>query len=76
MSTESITSRSVQAPATTVFKKTESKIHYDDRKFNIVIYGENECEKGTNRAERQSQDLHNVTKIVNDGDNRINPLSI
>jgi len=30
VSTESITSRSVQAPAATGFKKTESKIHYDD----------------------------------------------
>ena len=38
LSTESINSRSVQVPTTTGFKKTESKIYYDDRKFNIVIY--------------------------------------
>ena len=49
---------------------------YDDHKLNIVIYGINECENGTNRANRQSQDLHNVTKIATDSDNRINPLSI
>jgi len=44
------------------------------RKFNMVIFGVNECEKGTNKADKQSQDSHNVTKIVTDGDNRINPL--
>jgi len=42
----------------------------------VVIYGINECDKGTNRTERQSHDLHNVTTIVIQGDNSINLLSI
>ena len=67
------TNSSVQPPKT---KKPDSKAHLDDRKFNVVIYGVNECDKGTNRTERQNQDLHNVTTIVTQGDNSINPLSI
>ena len=73
--TEPATIRSVQVPAITASKKTDNKA-YNDRKFNVVIYGINECDKRTNRSERQSQDLHNVTKIVTEGDNTINPLSI
>jgi len=75
-STESVSICSLQAPKTTTAKKPDNKAHLDDRKFNVVIYGINECDKGTNRAERQSHDLHNVTTIVTQGDKSINPLSI
>ena len=77
VSTEPTTTRSatVQETATTASKNTDSKTH-DDRKFNVVIYGINECDKGTNRSERLSHDLHNVTTIVCEGDNSVNPLSI
>jgi len=67
---------SVQPPKTTATKKPDNKAHLDDHKFNVVIYGINECDKGTNRMDRQSQDLHNVITIVTQGDNSINPLSI
>jgi len=80
MSTECGSICSVQPLKTTAAKKPDNKAHLDDRKFNVVIYGINECDKGTNsltnRTERQSHDLHNVTTIVTQGDNSINLLSI
>ena len=75
VSTEPATTRSVQEIATTVSKKADNNTQVD-RKFNVVIYGINECDKGTNRSERQSHDLHHVTTTVCEGDNSINPLSI
>ena len=47
-----------------------------DRKFNVVIYGIKECNKGTPRNERLSHDLDQVTSVVTEGENSINPLSI
>ena len=35
-----------------------------DRKFNFVIYGIDECEKGALRHERMNQDLQKVTTII------------
>jgi len=67
--------KSVQQSTTNVSKKTAIKVN-DDRKFNVVIYGITECDKGTNRSERVSHDLHHVKSIVTEGDNSINPLSI
>ena len=47
-----------------------------DRKFNVVIYGIDECEKGAPRHERMNQDLHKVTTIITKAKTNINPLSI
>jgi len=47
-----------------------------DRKFNVVIYGIQECDKGTPRHERLNYDVDKVTPIVTQGENSISPLSI
>ena len=47
-----------------------------DRKFNVVVYGINECDKGTPRHERLNHDLHKVTTIVTEAKTNINPLSM
>ena len=48
----------------------------EDRKFNIVIYGIQECSKGTPRNERLAHDLDKVTNLVTQGENSVSPLSI
>ena len=35
-----------------------------EKKFNIVIYGINECPKGTTRSERLKSDLSKVVSVV------------
>ena len=71
------TSNTTQLVATT---KKSSKLGGDkteeDRKFNVVIYGINECNKGTPRNERLNHDLDKVTSIITQGDNSVSPLSI
>jgi len=47
-----------------------------DRKFNVVIYGIQECSKGTPKHERLNHDLDKVTSTITEGDNSISPLSI
>lgn len=47
-----------------------------DRKFNVIIYGTKECDKGTPRHERLKHDVEKVTQIVTEGENSISPLSI
>jgi len=46
-----------------------------DHKFNVVIYGIDECNKGTPRHERSDHDLSSITQIITKADD-INPLSI
>jgi len=75
VSAEPATARPVQEIATTASKKADNK-SYEDRKYNVVIYGINECDRGTNKSERQSHDLHHVSTIACEGDNSISPLSI
>jgi len=41
VSTGPVTTKTVQASITADSKKKSGKTHYDDRKFNIVIYGIN-----------------------------------
>ena len=48
----------------------------NDRKFNIVVYGIDECSKGTPKNERLNHDLDKVTSIITKGENSISPLSI
>ena len=47
-----------------------------DRKFNVVVYGIKESNKGTPRHERTDHDLQSVAQIITKVDNNINPLSI
>ena len=47
-----------------------------DRKFNVVLYGIDECPKGTPRHERSGLDLSNVAKVITKVDENVNPLSI
>jgi len=74
-SSESNTTRSMPRSKTNTSKETVIKGD-DDRKYNVVIYGIRECDKGTNRSERLNHDLHNVKSIISEGDNSISPLSI
>lgn len=64
-----------QKQIATAVKKPDDKTQ-DDRKFNVVIYGINECSKGTPKNERLNHDLDKVTSIIAKGDNCISPLSI
>ena len=47
-----------------------------NRKFNIVVFGVNECPKGTNRQTRQSSDLSNVAIIISSLNTGVKPDSI
>ena len=47
-----------------------------DRQFNVVFYGIDECPKGTPRHERSGLDLSNAAQIITKVDENINPLSI
>ena len=38
--------------------------HDSERKFNIVIYGINECQKGTTRLKRMNSDLQSTNNII------------
>jgi len=59
-------------------KKTFQEKPQQDWKFNVVIYGIDECPKGTPRHERSGLDLSNVAQIITKVaiDESINPLSI
>ena len=59
----------------TTSTKTKAFIE-GNRKFNVVIYGIDESDKGTPRHERLNQDLHKVITIVTEAKTNINPLSI
>ena len=47
-----------------------------ERKFNIVVYGINECSKGTPRHSRLQSDLSSVVSVLSKLDNNIQPQSI
>ena len=47
-----------------------------ERKFNIVVYGINECSKGTPRHRRLQSDLSSVVSVLSKLDNNIQPQSI
>ena len=53
--------------------------HYNlqhDRKFNIVMYGIDECEKGAPRNERSGRDLSSVIETITKVNANVSPLSI
>ena len=49
-----------------------------DKKFNVVIYGIEECPKGTPKHERFNRDLENIMTVISsvDTDSSIQPQSI
>jgi len=49
---------------------------WEDRQFNIVIYGIQECSKGTPRNEQLAHGLDKVTNLITQGENSVSPLSI
>lgn len=48
----------------------------EDCKFNIIIYGIDECPEGSSRSSRQSQDLDNAISVINTLDNSIDAQSV
>jgi len=43
------------------------------RKFNIVLFGVDECPKGTRNIDREKSDLNNITDILTGLDNSVQP---
>ena len=41
--------------------------HQPDKKFNIVIYGLEECPKGTPKHERFNRDMENIMTVISSG---------
>lgn len=46
------------------------------RKFNVVIYGVDECQRGTSRIQRISRDLDQVQSVISSLNCSVSPLSI
>lgn len=67
---------SASADIASTKKTTIQHSSQQDRRFNVVIYGIEECPKGTARHERSGLDLSNVVKLITKVDENINPLSI
>jgi len=65
--------RSANSVPTTTTNVHHSSQH--DRKFNVVIYGINECDKGTPRNERSGGDFSGVIEIITKVNENISPLS-
>ena len=62
-------------PTASKVNKVEDQVQ-GDHKYNVVVYGVNECGKGTPRLERLKHDVDKVTQIVTKGENSISPLSL
>ena len=54
---------------------TKERYHLD-KKFNIIIYGIKECQKGTSKRERLESDLNSVVSVLTGVDNTIQSQSI
>ena len=50
--------------------------HDSARKFNVVLFGVDECSKGTKKMEREKLDLNHATEVLTDLDNTVQPHSI
>ena len=48
----------------------------EDCKFNVVIYGIEECTKGISRHTQLNHDFDKIKSIVSEGENSVNSLSI
>ena len=60
----------------TATNKSNQENLQQDCKFNVVVYGIDECPKGTPRHEHSGLDLSNVAKTITKVDENVNPLSI
>ena len=47
-----------------------------DRRYNVVLFGVEECSTGASRSDRLSSDLNNVVSVLSEVDHTIQPLSI
>ena len=56
--------------------KHDQHHHSSDRKYNIVLFGIDECSVGTSRHERLESDFNNVTEVVSGIDESIKKHSI
>ena len=66
-----------QPPSNTkhTFKSTYNAVPAHERKFNLVVYGIQECPHGTNWSNRVSNDLDRVSCAILEVDSSINPQS-
>ena len=51
-------------------------IQLPDRRYNVVVYGIQECPSGTSKSERNKHDVNNVLPVFSKLDNEIQPFSI
>jgi len=59
-----------------IAEKNTDKRYEEDRNFNVVIHGIEECCKGTPKYERLNHDLKEVTSLITNTESSISPLSI
>jgi len=64
--------RSANSVPTTTTNVHHSSQH--DSKFNVFIYGINECDKGTPRNERSGRDFSGVIEIITKVNENISPF--
>ena len=67
---------SLTSESTTANPALHSAIPNQDKKFNIVVYGINECPPGMSKAARLQSDLANVVTIFSNLESSIQPQSI
>ena len=60
-------------PETTKAAQTH---YYHDRKFNVIVYGIDECPENTPKHARTESDLKNVVSVLSKVDNSVEPQSI
>jgi len=51
-------------------------LYHHDRKFNVIVYGIDECPKGTPKHARSESDLRSVISVLSKVDNSVESLSI
>ena len=59
-----------------IAEKNTDKRYEEDRNFNVVIHGIEECCKGIPKYERLKHDLKEVTSLITNTESSISPLSI
>ena len=61
------------SPSTTIRRVSHS---YTDRKFNVILYGIDECLPGSSRASRLESDLNNAVSVLSSIESTIQAQSI
>ena len=57
-------------------KATSVNVQFPDRKYNVVVYGIQECPSGTPKSERNKQDVDQVLPVLSKLDADIQSFSI